>query len=499
VGASATTRPVLPGVYPSYDAERRTVVPPNAGAVVAVPIIHTWGPVGDPQLFESFAQYEDTFGTDESPGRIAVYNAFVGEGLEGAGGAGAVLVSRLAGAAAATAQVVLNDTGAAAALTVRGAHPGTRGNRFSVQVLPVANGVQEVVILDGTVEVETYVFTIADPGARAGLVAQLNTSDNVAATLGAEGAVALASGTFPLAGGADGNVLTGADWTDGAAGFEFFDFALFAPFDLPWAQGAGAASVRDAISALVAWRDDQESQGHRFTLVVGGALDELPADAIARAQSYANPGVITVGGPGFNDATFGPLSSSQMATRYAGIRAQRGEGMSADMARVAGGVPRPLPTGSIVSLSDVEDMVQAGVIVLTRDRWSVAPTRIAADVNTYQPNIGNADPLATPVDRPKAIWGTPKFVLSMQQFANDAQAELEREMVGKVVVNDTTRQAAAARVLRMAKDRERIGAFDPGTIVEPVPGSDTDTFVVIKVSLTFGRALAQLFIRGTVR
>lgn len=503
--ASVATRPVLPGVYPTYDAERRTVVPPNAGAAVALPIVHNWGPVGQPAYYEDFGAWEEDYGTDLTPGRIAVHGAFFGEGLEGWGGAGAVLVSRLAASDAAAAFVVLKATGGADALRIAGRYVGTRGNRFSLQVLPIVAGVQEVVLLDGTVELETWTYRIADPGALAGLrdqigVAAAPLSENVVATLVADSATGLAVGTFALTAGDDGDVLTGADWTNGVAPFDDFDFAFFAPYDLPWSPAVGAQSIRDAIGTIVAWRDQQEDErGHRFTVVVGGALDELPADAITRAGSLLAPGVMTVGGPGFNDDAFGGLSTSQLAPRIAGIRAQRGEGMSMDMARLAGGTPRLLPTGGRVALSSVVDMVQAGVVVLDRDRWTVAPTRIAADVNTYQPNIGSADPDTTPADRPKSIWGNPKFVLSMQQFANDAQAECEREMIGKVVVNDATRNAAAARVLRLAKAREKVGAFSPGTVVEVVPGAATDKFVKLKVSLTFGRALTQLFIQATVR
>lgn len=494
------TRPVLPGVYPEYTAEPRTTIPPSPGAVVAVPILHDWGPVNDPKLCEDFGDYETWFGKSVTPGRIAVYGAFVGEGLEGAGGAGAVLVSRIAGADALEAFVVLDNPAAADAFRIEAKYVGTRGNDLRVTVTPVVTGIQEVVLLDGTVELESFTYRIADGFDT--LLDAMTGSGWVVGSVTLEGVTGLAPGTFPLTGGDDGDTLTGADWVSALEPFNDFDFAVFAPFDVPWEPGAGAPELatRDTVAAIVAWRDDQEARyGHRFTVVVGGALDELPADAIERAESLLNPGVISVGGPGFNDDVFGALSTSQLAPRIAGVRAARGEGQSMDLARLAGGTPRPLPTGSRVSLNAQIDMVQAGVIVVGRDRWQVAPSRIVADVNTYQPDIGSGDPDALPADRPKSVWGNPKFVLSMQQFANSAQAEVEREMIGKVAVNDDTRAAAAARVLRMVKDRERTGAFAAGSIVEAVPGADTDKFVRVKVTLTFGRALAQLFIDATVR
>lgn len=494
---SLATDPILPGVYTEYNADQHITLPPSPGVTVAVPIVHNWGPVNDPQFFTSLAAWEAVYGTDDSPGRIAVYGALAGEGLEGAGGAGAVLVSRLAGASAAPASVAIPNPAATDAFELSAKFPGTRGNRLSAEVGAVVDGVQEVVILDGTVELESYSFRIADAAALAGLAGSTAASSYSVGSVLEEGVTGLAPGTYALTGGDDGLVLTGADWTSGVEPFQDFDFAFFAPYDLPWSQDAGALAIRTTQSTLQAWRNQREVEGQRFTIVMGGALDELAADAIARAVAQLDPGVLTCGGPGFDDDTFGPLSMSQMAPRIAGIRAQRGEGQSIDMARIAGGTPRPNPTGSRVSLSEVTQMVQAGVVTIQRDRWVVAPTRIVADVNTYQPIVANPD--TQPADRPRSIWGNPKFVLSMQQFANDAQAEIEREMIGKTTVNDTTRNAAAARVLRLAKIRERTGAFAPGTIVQPVPGLDTDKFVKVAVSLTFGRALTQLFIIGTVR
>lgn len=492
---SPSNVPTLPGVYSQTTATPRTTLPPSPGSTVALAVTHNWGPVDTPLVLDSFADWESNFGTDDGPGRTAVYGAFNGEGLEGAGGAGSVIVSRLAGASAHTARRTLKNPAAGNALQLDGIFPGTRGNRLNVTVAPINAGTQEIIILDDTAEIASYTYTIADPGALAGLAAVINAvGEWIRATVVLEGATGLAVGTFAFTIGDSGLTLTGADWVSGASQFNNLDFAFFAPYDLPWAQDVGSLSIRDAVNSLVAWTDDQNDAGHRFTLVVGGDLDELPTDAVARALSISNPNVITIGGPGVDDAIFGSLSSSQLAPRWAGIRAQRGEGHAAHFARLAGTVPRPKPDGTQLSLSEITAMVAGGVVALQRDRWTVAPTRAVKDVNTYAPAKDSAEEAA----RPRKIWGNPKFVMSIQQFANECEAEMEQEMIGKVIVNEATRQAAAARVLRKAKDRERIGAFQPGVVVVPAPGTDDDESITLQVTLKFGRALAQLFLNSSV-
>jgi hypothetical protein len=203
-----------------------------------------------------------------------------------------------------------------------------------------------------------------------------------------------------------------------------------------------------------------------------------------------NPNVITYGGPGLDDDDLGALSTSQLVPRLAGIHAQRGENQAVHFARLAGTVPRNKTTGAPLSISELEELVVGGVGALQRDRYAVAPTRIVKGVTTYTDDTD---------DMPLAIFGNPKFVTSMHAFANESEAEIEQEMIGKVRVDDSTREAAAARVLRRAKQREDSGAFQVGTIVEPVPGSDDDEHIQVNATIGFGRALAQVLLQGTVR
>jgi hypothetical protein len=496
---SDAQRPTLPGVYTRFVATAPQTTPPQAAVTVGIPITSDWGPMDDPRLYGSFQAFAADFGiggvVSDTPGARAVLDAFRGEGLEGRGGAGGVLVARIGGAAAAKAQVVVNNPAPAPALTLRAKYEGARGNALSAVIGPVVSGQQEVTIFDGASELESYTFTIAGPGALAGLAATINSVSKVvevAVPVTLEGTTGLAAGTLQLVGGNDGATLTTGDHTASWSLFANSDFGFFAPMDIPWAQGATepAPTNRSLIQSLVAWVQSEVDRGHRFTAFVGGALDELPADGIARAQSLANENIITAAGPGVNDAVYGPRSTSQLAPRIAGIYAQRGEGMAAHYARLAGTTLRNKPAGGGgVTLQDAEDMTNAGAVAIMRDRFVDAPTRLVKSVNTYT---------ADTVGKPRRIYGNPKYVLSMQQFANEAEAEVEQEVIGRVIVNQSTRDAAAARVLRLAKKREG-AAFEPGTQVIALAGSDDDEFVEVQVTLAFGRALAQLFIRGNVR
>lgn len=492
---SEDQRPTLPGAYTRYIARRPVVTPPAPGVTVALPITHDWGPMDLPTLCGNLQQFEEDFGIDDTPGARAVADAFRGEGLEGLGGAGGVLVVRIGGTSADFAKAALNNPAAAKAFDVKAKYQGTRGNNLKVVVGPIVSGVQEVSVFDGsTTELESYSFTIANAGALAGLAATINASSNyVALTLAAEGTTGLAAGTFSLTGGNDGATLTASDWTDAFGLFANDDFAFFAPMDIPYASGATepAPTNRALIASLVAWVQAECDRGHRFTAIVGGVLDEPVVDAVARAASINNPNVITVGGPGVNDDTYGPLSTSQLCPRVAGIFAQRGEGQAAHFARLAGTVPRnKAASAGAITLADAETLTNGGVIAIMRDRYTAAPTRLVKAVNTWTSD--------TP-DRPNDVFSNPKFVLSMQQFANECEAEIERELIGKGIVTDSMRNAAAARVLRKARLREG-GAFNPGTQVTPMAASSpTDDFIELDVSLVFGRALTQLFINASVQ
>src|SRR5581483_5328123 len=99
---SKDARPLRPGAYFDWEAEPQEVVLPNIGLIAAIPITHDWGPTNTVITTTSFADFQQKFGpTTTTPGYAAIKGAFKGEGLSGRGGAGVVLVYRMATSSAA--------------------------------------------------------------------------------------------------------------------------------------------------------------------------------------------------------------------------------------------------------------------------------------------------------------------------------------------------------------------------------------------------------------
>ena len=70
---SETNRPRRPGAYFNFIAKEEAVIPPSVGSVVAIPIIHDWGPTTPVQV-GSMAEFDKIYGdtdTSRTPGRLA--------------------------------------------------------------------------------------------------------------------------------------------------------------------------------------------------------------------------------------------------------------------------------------------------------------------------------------------------------------------------------------------------------------------------------------------
>jgi hypothetical protein len=493
-------RPTLPGAYTRYIAQRPAAAPPAPGTLVALPITTDWGPMDEATLITDYGHFQAVFGiggvASDTPGSRAVYDVFRGEGIAGIGGAGGAIVTRFGGSAAAKASVTLNNPAAAPALKIQTRYETSRTG-FKVVASPIISSVQTVDFYEGTSLLESYTYTVNVAPALATLRDLVNKTSKVfsiptdATGVILEGTTGLLAGTFTLTGGNDGATLAAGDWTSVWDAFANDDFAYIAPFNVPWSDTVSEPHTtnRAIIAGLVQWIKDENRRGHRVTGVVGGILDESTTTALARATACASEYVITVGGPGVNDELWGALSTAQLVPRVAGILANRGETQAAHFARLQGTLPRPKPGGGAISTFDAETLTTGGVIAIMRDRYREAPTRLVKSVNTYTGDT---------TSKPRVIYGNPKFVLSMQQFANEVEADAERNLIGRVVLTDKTRDAIAARALRIARAREPL-AFSEGTQVTALPGADTDEFVVLDVRITFGRALAQLFIQANVR
>ena len=199
-----TVKPIIPQTRIEFVGDVLPRVPPSFSDVVAIPIVHDWGPVvtdppgndgkaGGPQLVQSFAEFTSLFGDSDTPGRTAVAGAFAGQGLLAGDGAGGVVVARMATGAAVAAHIDIQNTTPAVALTLTAHYKGVRGNDISyvLDANPNDSTQDRLRIRYKGAVVETYVYTRTSITA---LQAQINAASNLVVASGAVDGTALATG-----------------------------------------------------------------------------------------------------------------------------------------------------------------------------------------------------------------------------------------------------------------------------------------------------------------
>lgn len=488
---SKSNRPTLPGAYVNFQSQIVETIPSSPGTAVAIPFTHDWGPFETVVRVSSFAEFQNIFGSsDDTAGYRAVRQAFQGEGLEGRGGAGEVVCFRMGGSAAAKASVVLDNTSAAAAITLTARYEGTRGNDLTVvtQNHAADNTKNELLILDGTVLVEKYVYTDANI---TDLAAQINDrSDWVTAGSVTSGtALAAVSGSDgDLTGGNDGTSLLSADWVAALNGLSIHRFAVLC------AYGLTDSGIRATVAA---WTDDQNDLGNRFFAVFGGAAAESLSTASSRSAALASPNIVNVGIGTITDTTLGSgqtelaLSTSEFAARVAGVIAARGESQSLTHARFAG---VEITIGA--TLSELESAFDAGVLALSRDSHATAPVHIKTGLTTWTQTDATTDP-----SKPYLIYRQPKYVRTIHGIESDLTRWAEENIIGQRVINEQTREAVVAEVKTRLTDRQSQGAVQAGWTVgidQNPPPSDEDEFIALTVSVSFARALEQVYFTVSV-
>jgi Phage tail sheath protein beta-sandwich domain len=472
-------RPVRPGAYFNFEALAVPAVPPSVGNVVCVPFTSDWGPMKQAVELGTFSEFIAVYGSNQNTdGFKAVKQAFQGEGVPGSGGAGLVVAYRMGGTAAAKSTANLQNTTPANAVTITAVYEGSRGDSIKLTVRDYAadSTKSELVVYDGAVQVENYVYADADI---ADLVSQINgSSDWIRATL-VQGGVALNLVTSTsLSGGNSGTTLLAADWTAMLSALEISRFGFFAPYKL---------TDSSILTSIKTWAQNLNSKGKRFTTVVGGALDEAVSAAVTRSTSLNDPDFVNVGVGSVIDENLGVLSTSELVSRVAGILAQRGEAKSLTFARMAGLTIRLGATDAQISTA-----FDGGVTVLSRDSNVLAPVRIEKGLTTW---TTTSDP-----NRPYAIFRQPKFVSTMHGIEMELGEWLEQNVIGKLAVNDTTRTVVVGETKNRMRTREQLGIVQSGwtVVVDPdPPPSDDDEFVAIVIGMGFGRSVEQVFV--TVR
>lgn len=489
---SKDNRPKLPDSYFNFNVTTPSVVPPAPGATVAIPIINDWGPFEEARLVGSFAEYQALYGySDDTPGYLAVKQAFIGEGLKGRYGAGGVLVYRFgdSGAAKASKQLTNAKEAPENALKLVARYNGTRANSLAVTTRAHAGDAskQDLLLLDGTSVLEEYTYTATDITRLGELINKR--SNWVTAEVQKTGTKLTTVTASALTGGDDGDTPVAEDWTNAFDAIALEPFGVIAPFDL----------VDNAIQvSLQTWlRDQNDNKNKRFMAVIGGELGETLEDAEDRAEEIADPEVIVFGVGTYRSPDLGPegteieLSTSQLAPRIAGILAAKGEYAALTYARLAALEIVTGPTDA-----EIASAYDAGVLVVARDDDPEAPTHIKVGHSTWTEVDADGEP-----KKPYFIYREPKYVRTMHGIQTDLAAYFRREILGRRPVNDDTRDAVVSEAKSLLAEREKLGVIQPGWKVgidQDPPPSDDDEFVALAMELKFGRALKQVYVTLTI-
>lgn len=490
-------KPELPGTYVDFVGSQ-TVRPSVAiSSVVAIPIIHDWGPLGTEegaQLFTSFGAFEDVYQDGDTRGRDAVLSAFVGSGLEGEPAAGGVIVYRMATGDAAASTVQLNNATPAAALQLDALYPGTRGDRIAAVVEEAPNDATKDrlrILFDG-VTVERYVYTPTD---LADLALAVNAASKyVSATVLVDG-VALtdtaAVGT-PLAGGDDGDVLTATEWGQAFDALEFEPFSIFVPYDLT------DAAIQATIASWVLTADEQMRP---VVAVLGGPTGETFGNALTRAANLrtaepdAAPHLVVLGAGDFHDDFLDKdVTTSQLAPRIAGLLAGRGEEKSITLAELAGlslvGEPS-IPTDQ---LADARD---AGITAFRRTTSEDADLVVSQGVTLFNDTTDDA--------RPHAIFSDPRQMRVMDLFRRRLKAWGDKNIAGKTTVVENTRVSVRDQGSKEIRSLLERGLVQPGGTAADAPFfrvldvADPDDAVVFEFGWLLARTTNYLIGKGRIR
>ena len=495
---SPSNPPKRGGSYARFLVQSRVALPKSTKGVVAMPIVHDWGPVNTFVTLGSLDEFVGAFGQGGdptnlvyTPGYIAAYNAFKGAGADDPGAA--TLITYRMASGGAQASVTISNTTPAPALRVRGIWQGTRGNAigWAVQTTPSdpTNSHDFVVYVDG-VEAERYTYAKTNIQSLA---------DKVNATPGAGGSgwivmdgpggAAIVTGTAlatssraNLTGGADGITgLTPTDWTNMRTAFEAQTFEVFVPFDLT------DSSIQTAMTSWAQLENAPVAAGarsKRFTYCMGGAAGETITTAVTRS-AINDPNVVNLGvGTYFDEALGINLSTSQLAPRMAGVIARRGYGSSIFCTHLD-------DLSIVVGPSDADQLtaLNSGVVTLGRDSIGV---RFESQVTTYTSDS---------VGMPKWAYGTIKYVFTMQAF--ETRVRLQQEgggMIGRLNVNDDTRETLVGNAQAILDQFVQEGAIQASglngkarVVLSTNPPPDpSDDFVGLDWIAGFDRTLNQV-------
>lgn len=470
--------PLDPGFYINFQSAAQSAIQGLGNGTVLVPFTADWGPVNEFVTITSQAEYDAIYSTSTGgTGRYAVLAALRGGG--GArSGASEVLAYRMADAGAAKATLVLNNTSAAAMLTLTAKYEGVRPADWTLTVQTNTDDAttKDIILKEDGVEIER--FTKLDQDDTAAMVAALNSassgSDYFVASAGATG-VALANVTntpFATTAGDSGLDPVGSDFTAMMSSAENEFFQVMAPAELT------DATIR---TAMVAWAVARNATSKRFTLVTGGAAGETIDDAVSRALSFANPNVVAFGYTDVVDEDgVTVVSTAKFAPALAGMIADAGVTRSITNQRFAGRRLAVIPNDE-----DIRKARENGVLIFTTDSRGM---KVQKDQTSYSDNTSTM---------PRSEFGNIKSVRTHQQIHRDLTDVAVDEWIGgdSINVDPIVKQILAAITAYLGVLEGQL-IIQPGWfngINEDVVNPPDDA-LFMRVSIATTKALERIFL-----
>lgn len=476
------------GTNINFTGEVTVRVAPSLAAVVAVPVTHDWGPLGNERggnrLVTSVAEFDAAYGSSDTAGRRAVIMALNGQGPESGGGAGAVIVHRMGVPVKATA-TIKNTTATTPpdALSLTALFGGVRGNRISYIIADDPRDATKdrlTLLVDGAVQ-ERYSYLDTDIAA---LAAAVNARSSLVVAESLVDGVALASTAgSSLTAGSDGPALVGADYTSTLNALTQARFTVLA-----------FPNLTDAaiIASAVEWVRGQVDANRPSILVIGGAAGDTIDTALARSVAVNDPHVVNLGVGLYHDEMLErDVSTAELAPRIAGVLAARGEERSLTFAKVSG-----LYAAVADSAPDDGEIVEAiigGVTVLSPSTSPDAELKIEKGVTTFLTE--------TDAGRPRELFGDPRLVRIMDLYVRGMKEWGDEVIVGDTTVTDDTRSTVQGEGKSRQDDLERRGLLVPGTafILVTDPGDDSSDQIPYKFGWRFARTTNNLIGEGKVR
>jgi phage tail sheath gpL-like len=346
-----------PGAYFNLIAQAIDLLEAGNSGVVLIVGRADWGPVDTFETITSEGGAELVYGTGLSITKL------IKQALRG--GAATVLAHRIAGSSAAAATATLDDTLAAAALTITAKYDGARANNFTLTVAdhPVSGGTIE--LKESGTLLET--FYASDKQNDTFNTVINATSDYLISSIpGASDLTMDDVADAPLSGGDSGGTVIAGDYTAAQGLAEAQQFDVYVQDDDTTAANQ---------NAVAAWADARRAGGQLFFAVHGGAAAETAAAARTRAQTLDSISNVYVH-PGFTDTDGVVYIAQEAAARVAGLIASKGFTKSITFAEIVGAESVELAqTTANIGLS-----LEAGVCVISTDGSTV---RVEKGINTY--------------------------------------------------------------------------------------------------------------------